>query len=553
MKNSRSFLRFAFSALTIFNYLSPSDVALAANPPQSRIIGGSDAQNGEFPWAGILIKNVYNSASGQFIGRSSCGSSLIAPSWIITAAHCVVDDPGTYSTDMTVKIGEVDQTISNGDIRRITQKIVHPSYNPFNFNNDIALLKLESPSSFSPLYLPDTDVASGITTGSFLTTVGWGATQFGSGTRILQKISLNAVHQATCESQYRQSPSGLRVNENMLCASAIGRDSCQGDSGGPLMISSGGLYPRYFFAGLTSFGEGCANPNFSGVYTRITKYIAWINSNITDTLLPEVTPLSPITGQQASGQLSLIANVLDNLTIDRVRFLIDGRLVKEIRDTNYSHTIDTYQYSNGSHVFTIQAFDAKGNLKSETVNFTIRNTPPIITEQPRSIVSDINSSTTFRVTASGPELRYQWQQKRKGTNTWVNIANQTSSTYSFTTLSGHSGNGYRVKISNLLGDTTSSGALVTAIQPLRITTNPVNKSSNVNTNVTFSVRATGTSPNYQWQYRKNANAPWANISQATRASYAVRASILKAGQYRVRVFNSHGREIFSQPANLTIR
>lgn len=552
MKNSRSFLKLAFSTLTAISCLTGSDIAQAENPPQSRIYGGSDAQNGEFPWVGVLRIDEYNSASRQYLGTSICGSSLIAPSWIITAAHCVVDDPGTY-TETFVKIGEVDQTISTGDVRRITQKIVHPNYNPNNFNNDIALLKLESPSSITPLYLPDTDVASGILPGSLLTTVGWGTTEFQSSTRILQKVSVNTVNQATCDSQYRQSPSGIRVNENMLCASAIGRDACQGDSGGPLMISSGGFYPRYFLAGITSFGEGCADSNFPGVYTRISKYIEWINVNTTDTLPPEVTPLSPTPGQQTSGQLSLIAKVLDNITIDKVKFLIDGRLLKEIRDTNYSHTLDTYQYANGNHDFTIQAIDAKGNVKTETISFTIRNTPPVITEQPRPKVSDIGSTTIFSVSATGPELRYQWQQKRKGASTWVNISGATSMVYSFTAQSGHTGNAYRVKITNLLGDTTSKGAIVTVIQPLRITTNPLSKSATVNKNVAFSVKATGTSPKYQWQYRKNANASWSNVSKAVKSSLTVKASTLKAGQYRVRVYNTYGREVFSPPANLTVR
>ncbi len=226
----------------------------------------------------------------------------------------------------------------------------------------------------------------------------------------------------------------------MLCASAAGRGTCDGDSGGPLMINAGGLYPRYFLAGTTSFGIICADPRFPGVFTRISKYITWINANITDTLLPEVTPLSPISGQQTSGQVSLLADVFDNIMIDKVKFIMDGRLIKEIKDSNYSHTLDTNRYSNGNHVFTIQATDGKGNVKTEVVNFTIRNTPPVITEQPRPIVSDIGSITIFSVSATGPELRYQWQQKRKGASTWVNISGATSRVYSFTAQSGHTGN-----------------------------------------------------------------------------------------------------------------
>jgi len=107
-----------------------------------------------------------------------------------------------------------------------------------------------------------------------LTVMGFGALSEGDfyGSTILQEVTVNAVPHETCNAQY----SGEIVEDVMLCAGIPGggKDSCQGDSGGPIIDTSG------VQVGIVSWGYGCGRPEFSGVYSRISGAIDWINGQI---------------------------------------------------------------------------------------------------------------------------------------------------------------------------------------------------------------------------------------------------------------------------------
>jgi len=108
------------------------------------------------------------------------------------------------------------------------------------------------------------------------TVIGWGRTMEGGDTSaVLRQVEIPIVSNETCQQSY---PNG--ITSNMMCAGREegGRDSCQGDSGGPLMVRGSGQDWRQ--AGVVSFGIGCARPNFYGVYTRISQYLFWIDSQI---------------------------------------------------------------------------------------------------------------------------------------------------------------------------------------------------------------------------------------------------------------------------------
>ncbi|XP_027267542.1 suppressor of tumorigenicity 14 protein isoform X1 [Cricetulus griseus] len=247
------------------------DCGLRSFTKQARVVGGTNADEGEWPWQVSLH------ALGQ---GHLCGASLISPNWLVSAAHCFMDDRNfKYSdhTKWTAFLGLLDQSkrsstgVQEHKLKRI---ITHPLFNEITFDYDIALLELEKPAEYStvvrPICLPDTTHV--FPAGKAIWVTGWGHTQEGgTGALILQKGEIRVINQTTCEDLMPQ-----QITPRMMCVGFLsgGVDSCQGDSGGPL--SSVETEGRIFQAGVVSWGEGCAQRNKPGVYTRLPAVRDWI-------------------------------------------------------------------------------------------------------------------------------------------------------------------------------------------------------------------------------------------------------------------------------------
>ncbi|KAL3276636.1 hypothetical protein HHI36_012008 [Cryptolaemus montrouzieri] len=227
-----------------------------------RIIGGTPANIYQLPYQVSL----------QLSRQHICGGSIIHPSYILTAAHCV---DGQSSRKFTVRAGS-SHTSGGGTISRVCSIRKHSSYNDYNQDNDIAVLKLCNSlpigDGIQKVALPEQNEVTH--DGSVATVSGWGYTSEGSGeiTRTLQQVQVPLVNQVACRRLYRGTGS---ITENMICAGETaegGKDSCQGDSGGPLVQQGKQI-------GVVSWGYGCARPRYPGVYTRISKYRNWIKSH----------------------------------------------------------------------------------------------------------------------------------------------------------------------------------------------------------------------------------------------------------------------------------
>ncbi|KAJ2744059.1 hypothetical protein GGI20_003280 [Coemansia sp. BCRC 34301] len=280
---------------TVLNHTTPERGHLG------RVIGGSDAGQGQYPFAVFLM--IREGDQTAF-----CGGSILSNQWIVTAGHCVVDmDSEGHSLNSkqgimgrkypTVKAKHVMVGVGNiynaQSARYHVSKVhVHPDLNLDYFDNDIALLKLKKKLKFSATVQPIRISTDPIPDGLTVTGVGWGKTSLESQSTsdVLQTVDLQTGNNALCHTIRPEFDSN---DGNYVCVTTPdGRDTCSGDSGGPLlrrcsdnpaMAGSGGSGP-WVQLGLTSYGDNaardtrliCAAPDGAGFYTHLARYLDYI-------------------------------------------------------------------------------------------------------------------------------------------------------------------------------------------------------------------------------------------------------------------------------------
>ncbi|XP_017066720.1 trypsin alpha-3 [Drosophila eugracilis] len=221
----------------------------------TRIVNGVRIPCEEAPFQGSL----------HYEGYFVCGCVIINRIWVITAHHCYFGPPGKY----TVRVGS-DQQRRGGQLRHVQRIVAISAYNDYTMQHDLAMMKLKSPIFYGkcvqPVRLPSP------TTKRFPKTFvvsGWGITSVNAqnAQRYLRRVTLNYIKRGKCQKKYKSA--GIKIYKDMICASRKNKDSCSGDSGGPL-TNKGVLY------GIVSWGIGCANKKYPGVYVNVKRYIRWI-------------------------------------------------------------------------------------------------------------------------------------------------------------------------------------------------------------------------------------------------------------------------------------
>jgi secreted trypsin-like serine protease len=261
-------------------------LAFAFTSPGVTIVGGRPVPDPN-PYRYQVSIGTYYADFGAY--GHFCGGSLIADSWVLTAAHCFFDSFGnpTPIEEVQVIVGLRDMNnLTPAMVHQVRRIVLHPLYDNAGVAHDIALLALETPVNdprmFVPPALPALDELLA-TPGTPAIVSGWGSLiGYGSGEQVepqfpavLHYVELPLVANAVCAATGQPGLSAAQI-----CAGLAegGVDACQGDSGGPLVVSDGA--GGFVQVGIVSYGVGCAAPDNYGVYTRVSAYNAWIGATI---------------------------------------------------------------------------------------------------------------------------------------------------------------------------------------------------------------------------------------------------------------------------------
>ncbi|KAL1379220.1 hypothetical protein pipiens_003828 [Culex pipiens pipiens] len=231
-----------------------------------RIVNGTQVDIRNRPYQ-VSVQTYPGTADAEFYG----GGSIIGPNWVLTAAHLF---RGFVRLSwIGVRVGS-SYDYEGGTVIDVAGMTTHPRYNRRNQDFDFALLRLTRPYTVDPIARPITMVATGaagVADGTVCTVSGWGDTLGTADWDHLRLLDVPIVNHDLCRENYAESR--LTITKNMLCAGYDEglRDACTGDSGGPLVCNG-------LLVGVVSWGKGCAQPDYYGVYADVEKARDWIKN-----------------------------------------------------------------------------------------------------------------------------------------------------------------------------------------------------------------------------------------------------------------------------------
>ncbi|EAT35840.1 AAEL012028-PA [Aedes aegypti] len=258
--------------------------ALQCGVPQVRknelIVQGHNTAPGAWPWHVAIYHR--NSRSNSY----SCGGTLISEQYVLTAAHCTINQHNQYqlaNSRIFVRLGvhNLDalnpQTLQQHEIQKIH---IPNSFTGLELRNDIAILELNTLARFNDYVQPACVSTSDSLVGQYGTVIGWGVTEEEVISPILKSAKMPVVDSITCLASNR-AVFGETLDKGIFCAGYLnGTIVCNGDSGGGIFFQVDNVW---YLGGIVSYSQKRDDSNLFqaksyGAFTNVREYLRWISS-----------------------------------------------------------------------------------------------------------------------------------------------------------------------------------------------------------------------------------------------------------------------------------